>query len=472
MTAVATLATVVGFVAQFVGLRALHWSATIYQLGVMLIMTIARSVVRRGLAEDPVVYSLLDGHELAWLTLYVLRTDERGWKNVKTLNTTRPLETTIDPMSSSIKPTEGPSAVGQAYAQSIESSETDPSDLESVKEPRLKTLPFQFKKTFPYIERKGEVQRGPHPEAEDRMLDAVVRWEPLTGYWNVKDLRKRLKSRVAQTIIPSRTTMFKTERARLSQAYYPLPRSSSIVNAANSPADYQALNIYRDLQRLMPTPTEATDVANALALVMERTMALLARSNYVLWREGQNPFTFEQYDREPKQFIFSLNIMRGSYHHRSSSGVKKLDLRLNSKRPDPEAAIDGDYLNHPLWTADRDALSSVLSLWLFALELRKTAASKAAIALRTLATREEVGVPELLSRRNVFFRIVGPGEKVPDDQDFPDPRERFNRWLSTEVETVPLLGRENLDRTYDDDFPREPDNMWVVWGSSLSALFQ
>ena len=56
MTAVATLATVVGFVAQFVGLRALHWSATIYQLGVMLIMTIARSVVRRGLAEDPVVY--------------------------------------------------------------------------------------------------------------------------------------------------------------------------------------------------------------------------------------------------------------------------------------------------------------------------------------------------------------------------------------------------------------------------------
>ncbi|KAF2791447.1 hypothetical protein K505DRAFT_207343, partial [Melanomma pulvis-pyrius CBS 109.77] len=44
--------TIVGFICQFVGLRSLHWSATIIQLGVTLFMTGVRSWVRRGLAHD------------------------------------------------------------------------------------------------------------------------------------------------------------------------------------------------------------------------------------------------------------------------------------------------------------------------------------------------------------------------------------------------------------------------------------
>jgi hypothetical protein len=40
MVALATLVVIAGFATQFVGLRALHCSATMYQLGVMLIMTI------------------------------------------------------------------------------------------------------------------------------------------------------------------------------------------------------------------------------------------------------------------------------------------------------------------------------------------------------------------------------------------------------------------------------------------------
>jgi hypothetical protein len=78
MTAMATSTAVVGFVLQFVGLRALHWSATICQLGIMLLLTIIRSFVRRGLAENPDFYPLLDGHELAWLTLYIVGEDKAG----------------------------------------------------------------------------------------------------------------------------------------------------------------------------------------------------------------------------------------------------------------------------------------------------------------------------------------------------------------------------------------------------------
>lgn len=75
MTALATLTAISGFIMQFVGLRALHWLATIYQLGVILILTIIRSVVRRGLAEHPRYCPLLDGHELSWPTLYVVGKD-------------------------------------------------------------------------------------------------------------------------------------------------------------------------------------------------------------------------------------------------------------------------------------------------------------------------------------------------------------------------------------------------------------
>lgn len=64
MAPFATLTAIVGFVIHFVGLRALHWSATIYQLGVMLIMTIIRALVRRGLSVGPVCYPLLDGYEI------------------------------------------------------------------------------------------------------------------------------------------------------------------------------------------------------------------------------------------------------------------------------------------------------------------------------------------------------------------------------------------------------------------------
>jgi hypothetical protein len=47
-----------GFVCQFVGLRALHWSATIIQLGVTLFMTGVRAWVRRGISRKPNVFRL------------------------------------------------------------------------------------------------------------------------------------------------------------------------------------------------------------------------------------------------------------------------------------------------------------------------------------------------------------------------------------------------------------------------------
>lgn len=71
---IATLSTslaITGYIIQFIGLRALHWSATIVQLGITLITTAIRAWVRRGLASDPHWYPLLEGHEVASLALLI-----------------------------------------------------------------------------------------------------------------------------------------------------------------------------------------------------------------------------------------------------------------------------------------------------------------------------------------------------------------------------------------------------------------
>lgn len=56
-----------GFIIQFIGLRAMHWSASLAQLGVTLIMILVRAWVRRGLAKLPYAQRLPSGHELDWL---------------------------------------------------------------------------------------------------------------------------------------------------------------------------------------------------------------------------------------------------------------------------------------------------------------------------------------------------------------------------------------------------------------------
>ncbi|KAL8399273.1 hypothetical protein RB596_007914 [Gaeumannomyces avenae] len=69
VTVVAVFVSVSGFILQFTGLRAMHWSASVTQLGATALMTILRAWVRRNLAENPKALSLVPGHELDWLAM-------------------------------------------------------------------------------------------------------------------------------------------------------------------------------------------------------------------------------------------------------------------------------------------------------------------------------------------------------------------------------------------------------------------
>ncbi|KAK5657396.1 hypothetical protein OQA88_2966 [Cercophora sp. LCS_1] len=73
LTVIATFFTLLGFVVQFIGLRAPHWSATIIQLGVTILMTGIRAYLRRGLATNPLCYPLLGGHDAASLTMQLFQ---------------------------------------------------------------------------------------------------------------------------------------------------------------------------------------------------------------------------------------------------------------------------------------------------------------------------------------------------------------------------------------------------------------
>ncbi|KLU85217.1 hypothetical protein MAPG_04247 [Magnaporthiopsis poae ATCC 64411] len=78
-TVLSTVVTLCGFLVQFIGLRGMHWSASVAQLGAVLVMTGLRSWVRRGLAEPPACKRLTPGHELEWFAMTLGDLDKAPW---------------------------------------------------------------------------------------------------------------------------------------------------------------------------------------------------------------------------------------------------------------------------------------------------------------------------------------------------------------------------------------------------------
>ncbi|KAI6774838.1 hypothetical protein HG530_001596 [Fusarium avenaceum] len=66
---IATLVCLMGFLVQFIGLRAMHWSASVGQLVAVIIMTIIRAWIRRGFTARMDARELRNGFELDGLAL-------------------------------------------------------------------------------------------------------------------------------------------------------------------------------------------------------------------------------------------------------------------------------------------------------------------------------------------------------------------------------------------------------------------
>lgn len=64
---IAVMVSLFGFVAQLLGLRGMHWSVTVSQLGATAIMTVLRATIRRNIIHNPRTEKLNLGYELDWM---------------------------------------------------------------------------------------------------------------------------------------------------------------------------------------------------------------------------------------------------------------------------------------------------------------------------------------------------------------------------------------------------------------------
>ncbi|KAG5815696.1 hypothetical protein H9Q74_003370 [Fusarium xylarioides] len=79
-TTLGAFLSISGYTVQFVGLRDMHWSVSIVQLGAVVFMTAARAAIRRGLAVPPRAQSLSRDFELDWLASTITGTGGSRWE--------------------------------------------------------------------------------------------------------------------------------------------------------------------------------------------------------------------------------------------------------------------------------------------------------------------------------------------------------------------------------------------------------
>lgn len=480
IAAAATLTAVVGFVVQFVGLRALHWSATIYQLGIMLILTIVRSLVRRGLAVDPFFYPLLDGFEVAWLSLYLLKRDEertRGPTYRHVLQTMSRGQKTIqeDVQNSSLPERQRDSHVLHTdEPASLPSENTSPSQKKGASSRKVPYFKIQWWPLSITLTGDEIIQRR-DPDPDERMLEPIVRWEPFTGYYTINKVQDAIRECLNSERNPRlHREILEIEDARLSRVFYSLADIYSTSVENDTPIDSTILRDCCDLRRLVPTAGQASDTANVLCSAIERTMALLTKSQHVLWRRGQHPAASS--DFSGCQISFNLTIIHGAYDSEVKSHRRNLEISVNGKIAD-STALEGNS-SEPLliWTVDREMICSILSLWLFSLELRRSTVIQTSTAFRKLASMDEYaprGFDELIHRRNIYYRIVGSvtvsASKSSNDQS---PLEISLRWLHDTLCRMSGFGGDQRRTLTRDGDVLDPIDTWVVWGSHLSSSTQ
>lgn len=66
---IGTLASITGFILQFEGFRGISWACSIAQLVAIMIMTILRAAVRRGMLDSPATEKITPEYEMDWLSL-------------------------------------------------------------------------------------------------------------------------------------------------------------------------------------------------------------------------------------------------------------------------------------------------------------------------------------------------------------------------------------------------------------------
>lgn len=385
LAAVSSLLAVVGFIVQFVGLRALHWSATIIQLGITLVMTGVRAWVRRGLASDPTTRATLEGHEVAWLTLYILSHQQD-------------VDNTIPPPMS------------QSSANGVEQSHNAA--------PASTTISQHTDISYPGILH----HRDNYHEFWDALTDVQLRngdeliWELIMGYDAIRDQAVRpmqLQNDVVISKLSEVAGINPSDLFAFKQLCAPIDLETPLrVQLADKldAGDEDALKVYAQIASIIPIDMEVSFAATAFISVVERVMKIFCNCRAVVWKSDGIQIAQHDPDIKPAARVGVDSLAWGfpvSARNISCSKTKTKQLFLKIRRPHEFSSLY-DEADPDRWCLlEKDSIFGLISLWSYAVARKQSAIEKMNASLSRSSSPE---IRNDLGGRG-FGRIVGTSEQ-------------------------------------------------------------
>ncbi|KAF0329960.1 hypothetical protein GQ607_002727 [Colletotrichum asianum] len=378
--AVPTFLALSGYIVQFVGLRTLHWSATILQLAVTIVMTGVRAWARRCLAWNPETSDLtLQGHEMAWLAL-LLRSEaemqedcpesQRGWFShlIPCLRTKSGRKKSVDDYKS-------------LFFWELISDHTEETD-------RVCVLAF--------------VDKHPQPS---RRVDSYARRK--TRYLSGKllsnvtgPLKLHLEFRKGVSLKPVN------------------PRSPHVA----SPSEVYA-NIASRIGKSNTTAgdRDSEEATSALCRVIENVMAVFCNTNGVVWKQPIQALVDDGDQNEPLQACCEFDIREGRVsEYRESDKTKRSFTMVLQRSP-----------RQPWVVSNRSQLQAAISLSFYTNEFRRMCVNDQ----KDAAEKVSEWVPD--GNDGCFQRIIGSGTHAEADI----LAEQIQMWLERRVQrsTLPAM---------------------------------
>ncbi|EQB54424.1 hypothetical protein CGLO_05753 [Colletotrichum gloeosporioides Cg-14] len=366
-----------GYIVQFVGLRTLHWSATILQLAVTVVMTGVRAWARRCLAWNPETSDLtLQGHEMAWLALLLRSEAEMKKDDPKNqhrwFNYLIPCRRTKSGRKKSVDDYK------RLFFWEIISDQTEETD-------GVCSAAFVDKKAQPsptvdaYARRKARY-------LSDKLLSNV------TG-----PLKLHIEFRKGVSLKPVD------------------PRSPHVT----SPSEVYA-NIASRIGKSNTTAgdRDSEEAASALCRVIENVMAVFCNTNGIVWKQSIQALVDSGDQNEPLQACCEFDIREGcvSEYHDSDKTKRSFTMALQ-RSP-----------HQPWVVSNRSQLQAAISLSFYTNEFRRMCVNDQ----KDAAEKVSEWVPD--GNDGCFQRIIGSGTHVEAES----LAQQIQMWLERRVQRSTL----------------------------------
>ncbi|KAF4465565.1 ankyrin repeat [Fusarium albosuccineum] len=399
LTTASTTMAIVGYIIQFVGLRALHWSATIFQLGVTLIMTCIRSWVRRGLASSPRIPTFPQGQELAWLALHVV-TEARKSIDVTNPSADSPYRVNyqrMEPVDTGIEGFE----MGMTSSQGL-TSDADGLDV------FWELVSGHHRFTRPELHFMFPQHRDKSSTANDKMYVAQQLFSCMHGPW----------------------------RSSLQISGF-----DDVDSFVGGREDNSPLHAYLGIRKSMSVDDadeRILAISEALSTVLENLMATLSEPDTVLWKDERitMPPDCSIHDGAVEMW-WAFNVVDcqlRNYHkpHRTQPILRLRLQRLGRYTGSP------DSWDPARWElTDRDVIPAILSLSLYTMEVRSQCIEESALRslflMRVGLSETSMRYPMVPSSIDRVGRIVAYAK---DSHEVMKKAAALGVWLDRDISSI------------------------------------